>query len=143
MNAEEARRIINHSPLFLDENSPDYEAVSALLEMASEMGSYTAAAAGTVLGKAIGIRQERNRRKKAPARLELDGMSLDVIRKLDIGDHELMSSEVVELVKYGNQFGANGWFYMLMAVYKFSFLRGQEAPKGSVMYRLPVMSAGR
>ena len=73
MNAEEARRIINHSPLFLDESSPDYEAVSALFEMASEMGSYTAAAAGTVLGKAIGIRQERNRRKKAPARLELDG----------------------------------------------------------------------
>ena len=54
-----------------------------------------------------------------------------------------MSSEVVELVKYGNQFGANGWFYMLMAVYKFGFLRGQEAPDGSVMYRLPVMSAGR
>lgn len=150
--AEEARKIIEQSspaPI-LDPSHPDHEAVSVLLEETSisMMGPRMAAIMGVALGKAIGIREERNSRKgTTPAPEcphidlhELDGMNLEMIRTLNIGEYEMMTDDMVELIRYGNQFGSDSWFYMVTTAYNLGFKRGQEAPHGSIKaFRLPLL----
>lgn len=67
-SAQQARLIIYKSPLDLCVNSatnPNREAFSALLDLARERADcpLMAAVSGFLLGRAIGIREERSRRK--------------------------------------------------------------------------------